>query len=128
MATNYAVGGDKISPLYLGWNYASVVKGGTAGASYAGFNTGIAVKIGTGHSGTCTMKAVGYTGSATQSDINGATCAQSGGSDSTTIITISLGGNSNAGGAKYGVTTAAVSKLTIESGAVAPASYTNDAV
>ncbi len=128
MATNYAVGASKISPLYLGWNYPSVVKGGAAIASYKGFNSGIAVTIGETSEGSCTMKAIGFTAVSGTSDIGGATCAQSGISDAATVITISLGGNSATGGAKYGVTTAAVSKLTIESGAVAPATYSNDAV
>ena len=74
------------------------------------------------------MKAVGFTAVGGKSDIGVATCVQSGSTDAATVITISLGGNNATGGAKYGVTTAAVSKLTIESGAVAPATYTNDAV
>ena len=129
MATNYAVGGAKVSPLYLGWNYPDVVKGGATVPSYKGFNSGIAVTIGVGSGGSCTMKAIGFTAVGGKSDIGGARCAQSGLSDDATVITISLGGNNaTAGGAKYGVTTAAVSKLTIESGAVAPATYTNDVV
>ena len=129
MATNYAVGGSQVSPLYLGWYYPSAVKGGTTVGSYKAFNSGIAVTIGATHTGGCTMTAVGFSGGATKSDINGATCVQSGGTDATTVITITLGGNNAiAGGAKNGVTTAAVSKLTIESGAVAPATYTSDSV
>jgi hypothetical protein len=128
MATNYAVGGDKVSPLYLGWNYPAVVKGGVGVGSYKGFNSGSAVTIGATRGGTCTRKAVGFTAVGGKSDIGGATCVQSGSTDAATVITISLGGNNATGGAKYGVTTAAVSKLTIESGAVAPATYTNDAV
>ena len=128
MATNYAVGGSQVSPLYLGWNYPSVVKGGTTATGYKAFNSGIAVTIGATHTGSCTMTAVGFSGGASKSDIGGATCVQSGDSDATTVITITLGGSSAAAGANNGVTTAAVSKLTIESGAVAPANYTNDVV
>ena len=127
MATNYAVGGDKVSPLYLGWNYPSAVKGGTTVGSYKAFNSGIAVTIGNS-GGSCSsgMTAVGFSGGATKSDINGATCVQSG-TGANTVITITLGSGAS-GGANNGVTTAAVSKLTIESGAVAPATYTSDAV
>ena len=127
MATNYAVGGDKVSPLYLGWNYASAVVGGITVSSYKAFNSGIAVTIGNS-GGSCTtgMKAVGFSGGASTSDIGGATCVQTG-TGANTVITITLGSGAT-GGANNGVTTAAVSKLTIESGAVAPATYTSDSV
>ena len=130
-ATNYAVGGSSVNPLYLGWHYgAGTVTGGANSAGYIGFNSGIAVTVSTTN-GSCTIKATGHTESGTSSDVSGWTCVQSGASAATTIINIKIGGGDDANastGAKWGVSTSAIAKLTLESGSEVPAGYAITAI
>jgi len=127
-ATNYAVGASSVNPLYLGWHYTSAVTGGVSGSGYIGFNSGIAVTVLT-EDGACTIKATGHT-SGSSSDVSGWTCAQTG-SGTAAIINIKIGGGATSNattGAKWGVSTSAIAKLTLESGSEAPAGYATTAI
>jgi|GEM_PF-1955686 len=120
----YAVGGLVTNPLYLGWYYSGVgVSGGNLGAGFKGYNSGIAITVGSAGA-ACTVTATGYL-TATKPDVGGATCVESG-SGATTTILLTLGGSTsqNSNAAIYGVSASAVSKITLESGSAAPSGYT----
>ena len=126
-ATDYAVGASSVNPLYLGWHYTGAVTGGVSNSGYIGFNSGIAVTVRTTN-GACTINATGHTD--TSSDVSGWTCAQTN-SGTGAIINIKIGGGatSNADtGAKWGVSTSAIAKLTLESGSEVPAGYATTAI
>ena len=115
MATAYAVGGTVANPLYLGWHYSSGATGGaSSGRGETAYNSGIALTLGAGGT-TC---AVTVSGSA---DISGAACTLTGGT-----ITVVLG--DGGGGAAFGPSTNALTKLTVESMSSAPSGYASTTV
>ena len=123
----YAVGGLVTNPLYLGWYYSGVgVSGGNLGAGFKGYNSGIAITVGTA-GGSCSVSATGYV-TATKPDVGGATCVESGASTDATTIVVTLGGSTSNSGtsAIYGVSASAVSKITLESGSAVPSGYTQE--
>lgn len=122
----YAVGGLVTNPLYLGWYYSGVgVSGGNLGAGFKGYNSGIAITVGSS-GGSCSVSATGYL-TATKPDVGGATCVESG-SGATTTIVLTLGGSTSGSStaAIYGVSASAVSKITLESGSAVPSGYTQE--
>jgi len=118
-ATKYAVSASLANPLFLGWKYASGVSGGnTNSGSKTPYNSGIAVTLDSGGT-TCTVQVLaGTSGSA---DISGAACALTSGT-----ITLTLG--DGGGGAAYGASTAAVTKITVESSSSVPSGYVSTTV
>ena len=122
----YAVGGLITNPLYLGWYYDGVgVSGGNAGTGFKGYNSGIAITVGSAGT-SCSVTATGFV-SSTAPDVGGATCVESG-SGATTTIVLTLGGSTSGGStaAIYGVSASAVSKITLESGSAVPSGYTSE--
>ena len=113
VATNYSVGGVLANPVYLGWSHSSGVTGGAgSGRTPAPYNSGIALTLNAGGT-TCTVTVLAGSGSA---DISGATCALT-----ANTLTVTLG--DYVAGAKYGTSSAAVSKLTLESMSSVPSGY-----
>ncbi len=119
VATNYAVSGLLANPLFLGWNYASGASGGNGNAgSKTPYNSGIAISLNDAGT-TCTIQVLAGTGGS--ADISGAACTLS-----ANTITIALG--DGGGGAEYGTSTAAVSKITVESSKSVPSGYVSTTV
>jgi hypothetical protein len=119
IATNYAVSGSLANPLFLGWKYASGASGGNGNAgSKTPYNSGIAITLNAGGT-TCTVQVLaGTSGSA---DISGAACTLTAGT-----ITLTLG--DGGGGAAVGTSTAAVTKITVESSSSVPSGYVSTTV
>jgi hypothetical protein len=119
IATNYAVSQQLANPLFLGWKYASGASGGNGNAgSKTPYNSGIAITLNAGGT-TCTVQVLaGTSGSA---DISGAACALTAGT-----ITLTLG--DGGGGAAVGTSTAAVTKITVESSSSVPSNYVSTTV
>jgi hypothetical protein len=119
IATNYAVSGSLANPLFLGWNYASGASGGNGNAgSKTPYNSGIAITLNAGGT-TCTVQVLDGTGGS--ADISGAACALTAGT-----ITLTLG--DGGGGAAVGTSTAAVTKVTVESSSSVPSGYVSTTV
>ena len=116
---NYATGTNLSGPLYLGWNYASAttVTGGF-GATGNEFNNGVAISIPSSGS-TCTVTVGGGAG---QVDIGGVQCSMTAGAPGAATVRLTFGGGAS-GGAKYGVPSSAVAKVTLESSASAPGDF-----
>lgn len=118
VATAYAVGASVANPLYLGWHYSSGATGGaSSGRGDTAYNSGIALTLGAAGT-TCAVTVLAGSGSA---DISGAACTLTGGT-----ITVTLG--DGGGGAAYGPSSSAVTKLTVESMSSAPSGYASTTV
>ena len=119
IATNNAVSGSLANPLFLGWKYASGASGGNGNAgSKTPYNSGIAMTLNPAGT-TCTVTVLA--GSGGSADINGAVCTL-------TANTLTLAFGNSANGAKYGTSTAAVTKITLESSSSVPSGYVSTAV
>ena len=119
MATAYAVGGTVANPLYLGWHYSSGATGGaSSGRGDTPYNSGIALTLGAAGT-TCAVTVL--PGSSGNADISGAACALTA---NTLTVTLGDGG----GGAAYGPSSSAVTKLTVESMSSAPSGYASTTV
>ena len=119
VATNYSSGASVANPLYLGWHYTSGATGGAgSGRTPIGYNTGIALTLNAGGT-TCTVTVLA--GASTFADISGAACALTA---NTLTVTLGDGG----GGAAYGPSSSAVTKLTVESMSSAPSGYASTTV
>ena len=119
VATNYSSGGALANPLYLGWNHTSGVTGGAgSGRTPVAYNSGIALTLNAGGT-TCTVTVLA--GASTFADISGAACALTA---NTLTVTLGDGG----GGAAYGPSSSAVTKLTVESMSSAPSGYVSTTV
>ena len=119
IATNYAVSGSLANPLFLGWKYASGASGGNGNAgSKTPYNSGIAITLNSAGT-TCTVQVLAGTGGS--ADISGAACALTPGT-----ITLTLG--DGGGGAAVGTSTAAVTKITVESSSSVPSGYVSTTV
>ena len=115
MATAYAVGASVANPLFLGWHYSSGATGGaSSGRGETAYNSGIALTLGAGGT-TCAVTVSGV------ADISGAACALTA---NTLTVTLGDGG----GGAAYGPSSSAVTKLTVESMSSAPSGYASTTV
>ena len=118
VATKYSVGGVLANPLYLGWYYTSGVTGGaTAARGEVAYNSGIALTLDAGGT-SCTVTVLAGSGSA---DISGAACAVT-----PNTLTVTLG--DYVGGAKYGTSSSALNKLTVESMSSVPSGYVSTTV
>ena len=119
VATNYSVGQTLANPLFLGWKHSSGVTGGAgSGRSPAPYNSGIALTLDAGGT-TCTVTVLAGSGGA--ADISGAACALTA---NTLTVTLGDGGT----GAKYGTSSSAVTKLTVESMSSVPSGYVSTTV
>jgi len=118
VASNYSSGASVANPLYLGWHYASGATGGAgSGRTPVAYNSGIALTLNAGGT-SCTVTVLAGAGSA---DISGAACVLTA---NTLTVTLGDGG----GGAAYGPSSSAVTKLTVESMSSAPSGYVSTTV
>jgi hypothetical protein len=120
--TNYAEDGTLAGPLYLGWKYASNAGRVTGGIGGGGtpYNTGVSIAIPTSGN-TCSLT---VSGGANKRDFAGAVCTITPGALDAAIVTVTFGA-AGANGAKYGVPSSAVAKVTLESSSSAPAGFDN---
>jgi hypothetical protein len=125
--TNYADGGNLAGPLYLGWKYSDAdrVTGGIGSTVATAFNSGVLIGIPTSGN-TCSVK---VTASAAENkDLAGVSCTITAGAAGAAVVNISFGNPSAVNGAKYGVPSSAVAKVTLESSSSEPAGYVNTSI
>ena len=118
--TNYAEGGTLAGPLFLGWKYSGDAERVTGGIANSGspYNSGVSIAI-PSSGNACVVTVNGDSG---KRDMAGVSCTITPGAADAASVTVTFG-SALAIGAKYGVPSSAVAKVTLESSASTPAGF-----